>query len=277
MNQQILQDTEDLDEFMMVLANNSPSSDPLYIACVLGNFTIADLMVQSGTDVNSVPISIFYLQGRFLKTPPLGFPKSRKSKESDQIIFKLETTIWLLENGLSMYHKNKGLMYAIYVRNHDLIKILIEYGANVNIDNGLPLLTISCDSEKAFDRNGNIKIVDLLLKAGADVHVDNDIPLRTAFSRGHVKVVELLLNFGANIHIFVDEDLKSASSGGHRIIVAYLLFTNKNKYSDKARAREIVINNAGNNSNIKEYMMELKNVEELPLPYEIIVEIQKYL
>jgi hypothetical protein len=28
---------------------------------------------------------------------------------------------------------------------------------------------------------------------------------------------------------------------------------------------------------VKEYMMELKNVEELPLPYEIIVEIQKYL
>jgi ankyrin repeat protein len=193
MNQQILQETEDLDEFMMVLANNSPSSGPLYIACVLGNFTIADLLIQSGTDVNSVPISIIYLQG----------------------LFKLETITWLLENGSSMYHKNKGLNMAINGKNYELIKVLIEYGANVNIDNGLPLKHMSWD--------GNIEIVDLLLKAGADVHVDNDIPLRNAFSCGHVKVVELLLNFGANIHIFVDEDLRSAFSCGHVKVVELLL------------------------------------------------------
>jgi hypothetical protein len=42
MHHKILQEIEDLDEFMMVLANKSPSSDQFYIACVVGNFTIAE-------------------------------------------------------------------------------------------------------------------------------------------------------------------------------------------------------------------------------------------
>lgn len=48
--------------------------------------------------------------------------------------------------------------------------------------------------------NGYLELVRLLLERGADVHAYNDLALRWASRMGHLDIVKLLLERGANVH-----------------------------------------------------------------------------
>jgi ankyrin repeat protein len=48
---------------------------------------------------------------------------------------------------------------------------------------------------------GHIETVKLLLDHGADVHVDNDRALRCASDNGHTETVKVLLDHGADAEV----------------------------------------------------------------------------
>jgi len=70
--------------------------------------------------------------------------------------------------------------------------------------------------------DGNLELVKNLIKQGADVHVEDDLPLITSVEEGYLDVAKYLVSQGADVHIEEDWLLSYADSFGHDHIVNYL-------------------------------------------------------
>lgn len=108
--------------------------------------------------------------------------------------------------------------------NEDLVKLLLEFGADANVTNNFghtPLILTSTGGHK--------EIVKLLLDHGANVNATNNkgyTALWWASFFGYKEIVALLLNCGADVNISYDNGetaLTLASSKGHKEIVKLLL------------------------------------------------------
>ena len=93
---------------------------------------------------------------------------------------------------MSQEEKNKVLINASKRGHTEMVKVLIDAGADVHVENDWALQWASY--------YGHIEVVKLLLDAGADVHAKNDLALRYASANGHIEVVKLLLDAGASIN-----------------------------------------------------------------------------
>jgi hypothetical protein len=69
----------------------------------------------------------------------------------------------------------------------------------------------------------HLEIVKSLIEAGADVHVLDDMPLRRAAASGYIEIIKYLIENGANIHAQDDEALKWLVGGGPLDAIEYLV------------------------------------------------------
>ena len=106
----------------------------------------------------------------------------------------------------------------------DVLRLLIENGANVNVSDNYEYSPLIWASIK-----GHTEIARLLIENGANFYfVDRFecIPLILASKKGHAEIVSLLIEKGANVNVF-DKDkctpLNYASENGHTEIVEILL------------------------------------------------------
>ena len=95
---------------------------------------------------------------------------------------------------------NRPLMSAVQSGRIAVVKMLLEYGADVNCDNNSAL-------KKAVYNIKSIDMVNLLLDYGADINCENDIVFKLAIQLAKPDLVQLLLDRGANIDSFVDCDI----------------------------------------------------------------------
>lgn len=72
-------------------------------------------------------------------------------------------------------------------------------------------------------QRGHLEIVKYLLDVGANVHVDHDSPLQWASQRGDQDLAELLLERGANAQALNNCPLRLALHMGHKNIVRILM------------------------------------------------------
>lgn len=114
-------------------------------------------------------------------------------------------------------------------KNIEIIKYLIEFGADVNIlneDGDTPLHYASME--------GHLEIVKYLIESGADVNIldkERDTPLHYASDNGNLDTVKYLIQHGAKINIQNEYDetpLHKASDNQHLKIVKFLLKNNAN-------------------------------------------------
>ena len=70
--------------------------------------------------------------------------------------------------------------------------------------------------------NGHLEVVKLLIEKGADVHADDDLALCRASNYGHLEVVKFLIKKGANVHADDDGALRWAFENGHLEVVEFL-------------------------------------------------------
>jgi ankyrin repeat protein len=106
--------------------------------------------------------------------------------------------------------KDEKLINAAHAGNLEVVKCLVEQGADIHIDNELPLRYASY--------KGHLEIVKYLVDHGADIH----IYLRHVVYSGHLEVVKYLVEQGTDIHIDEDSTLRDALERGHLEIVQYL-------------------------------------------------------
>ncbi|MEG4206979.1 ankyrin repeat domain-containing protein [Microcoleus sp. Pol7_A1] len=106
-----------------------------------------------------------------------------------------------IENGIDVNQLNckegsTPLTEAVFLGHFEIIKILIEAGANLQQFDYQPATPLGMAAEL-----GNIEAVQLLLRAGADVNAGGlQSPLDRAVSQGHINVTNILINAGADVN-----------------------------------------------------------------------------
>ena len=136
------------------------------------------------------------------------YPVECAEAPDDMILVKLA-----LEKGADIHvNNNEPLKVAVKNGHFNIIKFLVENGANVQDD----VLGSAI-------WGGNLDIVKYLVNHGADVHERNDLTLAWASSSGNLNIVKYLLDHGVDIHANDDMAISWASSQGHLNVVKYLV------------------------------------------------------
>jgi ankyrin repeat protein len=104
--------------------------------------------------------------------------------------YSLELVKFLVEKGANVQaDDNYTLIYAFYNGNLEVIKFLVEKGANIQADDNYALRYASY--------NGNLEVVKYLVEKGADVQAKNNCALIWASRNKHLEVVNFLVEKGA--------------------------------------------------------------------------------
>ena len=155
----------------------------------------------------------------------------------------------LVENGFDLESRIKTgrsdydytpLMIAALRNDYDMVKFLVEKGANINAKTHseyssveTPLL-LSLDNEHPDSRyyyykNENSSVAEFLINNGADINVtneDGETPLMYASKLHNIKMVELLIQKGANINAFDDYGNTALMYGVNNLETVKLLVEN---------------------------------------------------
>ena len=120
--------------------------------------------------------------------------------------------------------KKSVLHCAVDEGHEEVVKLLLECGANVNAQDKYGETVLHCAVEK-----GHGKVIKLLLECGANVDAkgkDGKTVLHCAVEKGYEKVVKLLLECGANVDA-QNKDHKTvlhlAVERGSSVIVEHVL------------------------------------------------------
>lgn len=96
----------------------------------------------------------------------------------------------------------------------DLVKYLVERGAEINVHFGEPLFLAA--------GNGYLDVVKYLIENKADIHSDSECALETAISNNNLDVVKYLVSQGADIHVDNNDILKRAKYSATNRMIKYL-------------------------------------------------------
>jgi len=125
-------------------------------------------------------------------------------------------------NSRHFFTRDTALIEAAYNGHVEIVKLLIERGANVNLKGEAwygPL--------HAAAMGGHVEIVKLLLEHGADVNIfSHNKPLHDAAMNGHIEVAEILIAYGADMNAKGTDEytpLGTAVSNRQVEMVKYLL------------------------------------------------------
>jgi hypothetical protein len=122
------------------------------------------------------------------------------------------------------YHTDNALKNAAIQGRIDLVRCLVDAGADVNAtdNNGWTVLMVASD-------DGHIDLVRFLVEAGADVNAtDNNgwTALMVASDDGHIDLVRFLVEAGADVNVTDNRGqtpLMVASYNGHIDVVRFLV------------------------------------------------------
>jgi hypothetical protein len=150
----------------------------------------------------------------------------------------------------------KGLQWASDKGYLNVVKSLIDKGANINADNGLALnnalfashldiaeYLIANGADSSIIREnpyllsipiteGDLEMTKFLINNGSDIHVFNNSALRFASKMGNLAIVKLLVESGANVNDHGPNDepederqnaLEQAGQNGHVDVAKYLI------------------------------------------------------
>ncbi len=131
--------------------------------------------------------------------------------ESLEELFELELPGKSIEDIInSKEFKENPNTFLIHAARHSFsqgVETALLHGADININNGYPLMVSS--------ENGDYELVELLLDKGADINTSQGFPLKIAAYEGHDEVVKLLLDRGADVKYMHVEDYKNIQDAGN--------------------------------------------------------------
>lgn len=118
--------------------------------------------------------------------------------------------------------QNQQLMQAVYAKDLEKIKTLLEEGADPNTRDGLGFTTLMIACE-----HNHLEISKLLLDAKANPNLENvgDTALMIAASSGNLDLVKLLIRKGARVNnknVMGMTALSVAEQKKHREVVEFL-------------------------------------------------------
>lgn len=209
---------------------NPDEPSALMLAAQEGYLEVVKILVDAGADVNLIregntyallsaagngykdifdylyPLTNLELQQEALIVLPEGIRTKQIAEKADPLVIELTDAV--VEQNIDRIYKiiNKGvningfddtgstaLLAASAINNYQIVKMLIEVGANPNIkdleNNETPLMRTRCKN-----------ISSLLIAARANINaqdIDGNSALSLAKERGNTEIVQLLLDAGA--------------------------------------------------------------------------------
>jgi ankyrin repeat protein/superfamily II DNA or RNA helicase len=118
------------------------------------------------------------------------------------------------------YDINTDLIEACEYGDLELVKDVIELGADISTQDGLPLVMAS--------KNGHLDIVKYLVFLGADIHARKDDAVIWACGGGYLNVVKYLVSEGADFTAQENDCLILACENGHIPVIEYLMLMGVN-------------------------------------------------
>jgi len=217
-----------------IRAMRAPGGDnpTLCIAAVCGLQLITQKLIASGASVSSRSVLSGWtplhcaaaspceeISGKLLRAGARIDDRTDKSKNAAHLAGNVQVFGILVESGADVNSMtNRGdtaLHYAAQQGNAEIVKLLIEKNANVNVEEeGQRALMIAA-------HGGHSEIVKILLNANADVDVQNwlgSTALIDAARDGHAEIVKMLLDAKADVgrqSLWGDTALNMAKSRGH--------------------------------------------------------------
>ena len=94
-------------------------------------------------------------------------------------------------------------------------QMMIDLGANIDTND---------DALKWASSNGHLEVVKFLVEKGANVHADDNYALGWASENGHLDVVKFLVEKGADVNADNNCALRWASKNGHLDMVNYIKY-----------------------------------------------------
>ena len=221
---------------------NSAGLTPLMISCQQGKLDVVKYLVTRGSDVHAkskeymTAFEYAFLTDceeivEYMRVKS----KELSSEQGTNLIFASKVQDLQLLSNLLLQGENPNikdpaqrwcslLHIAIFVRNLDMVKLLLHHGANVNetdIENRTPLFEACLMGDEV--------IVSFLLECGANTNIRDEqehSPLMCACQCGSIVIVKMLLQNGA-LQSFKDKTglsaLGHATKRGHRDIVKLFL------------------------------------------------------
>jgi ankyrin repeat protein len=188
---------------------------PLYSVAVLGLDTVAQTLLEAGTDANA--------HGGYYKNAL----QVAAAKGHEQVVMKL-LKAGAEVDAFTEYH-GSSLIIASYKGHAQIVKILLEAGADVNlkcISSNDALQAASSHEKSSAEQD---QIIEMLLEAGAEVNTSGGrwgSALQAASFWGHAKVAKILLKAGADVNAVggpYENALMAASYRGYGDLVELLL------------------------------------------------------
>lgn len=157
---------------------------------------------------------IKFLKGKQITLTDIQYMLNELARAGTLSGVKYVTKYFLKHQNISL-DKNLLLNIAVINGHLDIVKYLIENGANVNNPGVIPTLSYASN-------HGHLNIVKYLIENGANIHVNNEQALFFAAGKGNLDVVKYLIENGADIHANNEQALKTAAKYGRNEVVDYL-------------------------------------------------------
>ncbi|CAG9773085.1 unnamed protein product [Ceutorhynchus assimilis] len=151
------------------------------------------------------------------------------------------------------------LMEASQEGHLELVRFLLEYGANVNAitQTNDTALTYACE-------NGHTDVADLLIQYGANIEHESEggrTPLMKACRAGHLCTVKFLIDKGANVRKQTSNNdhtpLSLACAGGHLPVVQLLLENNADpNHKLKDNSTMLIEASKGGHTNVVQLLLD---------------------
>ncbi|XP_050505193.1 ankyrin-1-like isoform X1 [Diabrotica virgifera virgifera] len=184
-----------------VFLNMSQIEFPLHLASRLGNLDAVQQLIEGGAEINEVDSS--GLTALHVAT----FSQHKK-------VAKYLLAHGADLNAIETYQQETPLNISTGINDHEMVRLLIEAGANMqclDISGNMPIHIAA--------KKGYLNIVECFLENGINVDILNEIskmtPLHMAACGGYIEVVDYLLLNNANVHL---KDCRSRSSIHHGVL-----------------------------------------------------------
>ncbi|MFA6252272.1 MAG: ankyrin repeat domain-containing protein [Candidatus Paceibacterota bacterium] len=237
--QEIIPETKNAESNLKTYKNEA-LSDALFRAVESGNFSEVKSLIEKGADVNAtsdggeVTPLIIAIRKQFLEIVSLllksGADANFRAKDLGSGTAIVEASITgnndIVKEVLKVKNLttiDEALFYAAKDGYSEIVKILINAGANVNFSEGM------FGNTSLIIADDNLEIVKILINAGVDVNAKDrkgNTALMYAASNGKNAIVLELINAGADVNIkneYGQTVLMVTSSAGNLEIVKALI------------------------------------------------------
>ena len=192
--------------------------DKLLLSAVgYGEIDLIKHAVENGANLQNEDLLPYAIERRQLEAIKYLIDMGINTKYSLRLAKDRETAQYLSNYiNYTMDEKNDALLKATMDGNLEVVKWLVENGADIHVDNDKPL-------DNAINYARDLDIVKYLVEKGADIHAQDDQALKSAFFEFDLEIVKYLVEQqGARVNV-LNEHLGEAVVNGELDLIKYLV------------------------------------------------------